>query len=368
MSQDIKINLVQQYDERYQLYQNFRKEIEHQIKRILQAEGIECNAIVSRLKSKESFIEKIERKQKKYISIEDITDVVGVRIITYYSEDVDKIVQIIETEFDVDRDNSIDKREAMEPDKFGYCSVHYIVKMNTTRLNLRENHSFEGLKCEIQIRSILQHAWAEIEHDIGYKSEIAIPKELRRSFSRIAGLLEIADKEFDEIRTKLVEYKKNAEVKIEDSDFEEYELNTIILEILIEKDENIQRINKHIGKVTGESSLKKSDNLSFERSLQQLAWLGIRTVRQFVDILPKYTEIAMKIATVKLGQYKNSSNKGMIKETIAYFYICYAILLTENTTEERIERYIVENKIGSLAFKDEAVKELYAIAQMLREE
>ena len=64
------------------------------------------------------------------------------------------------------------------------------------RMVLRENKAFEGLKCEIQIRSVLQHAWAEIEHDLGYKSELTIPKEVRRSFSRLAGLLELGDKEF----------------------------------------------------------------------------------------------------------------------------------------------------------------------------
>lgn len=83
----------------------------------------------------------------------------------------------------------------MEPDRFGYCSVHYVVEMSQKRLNLYEHQAYEGLKCEIQIRSVLQHAWAEIEHDLGYKSEIAIPKRIRRNFSRLAGLLEIADKE-----------------------------------------------------------------------------------------------------------------------------------------------------------------------------
>lgn len=88
--------------------------------------------------------------------------------------------------------------------------MHYVVGMSLQRLSLCEYKMFRDLKCEIQIRSILQHAWAEIEHDIGYKNEIAIPKQMRRKFSRIAGLLEIADQEFVQIRSELEDYRKSA--------------------------------------------------------------------------------------------------------------------------------------------------------------
>jgi hypothetical protein len=65
-----------------------------------------------------------------------------------------------------------------------------------------------GIKFEIQMRSSLQHTWAEIEHDLGYKSMYEVPREVRREFSRIAGLLELADESFVRIRSKIADYNK----------------------------------------------------------------------------------------------------------------------------------------------------------------
>ena len=169
-----KAIILEQYDERIRTYSRFAEDVEHQVRSLLDASQITCNSITHRVKNRYSLAEKIERKNK-YKSIDEITDIVGVRVITYYSEDVDRVASIIESEFDVDHDNSIDKREALEPEKFGYCSVHYVVSMSPERLAFTEYQGYRGLKCEIQIRSVLQHAWAEIEHDTGYKSEKPIP-------------------------------------------------------------------------------------------------------------------------------------------------------------------------------------------------
>jgi len=67
-------------------------------------------------------------------------------------------------------------------------------------LKLSEYALFDKMKCEIQVRTILQHAWAEIEHDLVYKSPADIPFRVRRRFASLAGLLEIADREFESLR------------------------------------------------------------------------------------------------------------------------------------------------------------------------
>ena len=104
----------------------------------------------------------------------------GARLITYFADEVEHLASLVETEFEIDRVNSVDKRQTQEPDRFGYLSVHYIAELKDTRTSLPEYRRFKGVKFEVQVRSILQHTWAEIEHDLQYKNVEAIPRELRR--------------------------------------------------------------------------------------------------------------------------------------------------------------------------------------------
>ena len=352
-------NILEEYDSKKSLYSHFLNEIEHQVKSILQTSGISVNAITSRLKDKDSLKGKIDRKDGKYENISNITDIVGIRIITYFSEDVDRIAEIIESEFDVDKENSIDKRESLEPDRFGYCSVHYVVKMSHQRLKLRECAAFKGLKCEIQIRSILQHAWAEIEHDIGYKSEITVPKEMRRNFSRIAGLLEIADKEFVEIRTALAQYRKDVEDKISTQELFDRELDAVILGTLITQNPNILRINKHIQELVRIEFVAMDDS-SAQRIIQYLKWFNITNVSQLSQAIVKYTDAAIAIASEMLKTFKPDDNT-TIKTTISFFYLCYAILLSEHCKVEEIEKYLIDEHIGRGSSKTESANELYQL-------
>ena len=136
-----KTSIIEEYDQHSRRYRLFAEEIEHLVKNILAASNNNYNSVVSRVKERDSLAEKIDRKQGKYTHLSDITDIAGVRIIAFYSGDVDKISQIIEKEFEVDFENSIDKGKSLEPDRFGYCSVHYVVGMSAERLALPENHA-----------------------------------------------------------------------------------------------------------------------------------------------------------------------------------------------------------------------------------
>ncbi len=355
--------LLDEYDLNKRLYESFINEIKHQVNSILQASGITVNAITARLKNRDSLKDKIERKDGKYETIADITDVVGIRIITYFSEDVDKVADIIENEYDIDRENSIDKRESLGEDRFGYCSLHYVVKMSQKRLKLTECANYKNLKCEIQIRSVLQHAWAEIEHDIGYKSAITIPKQMRRNFSRIAGLLEIADKEFNEIRASLLEYEENASRKIDKEEFVDREIDAVILGTMVKQNTDIIRLNEHIAKLFDEK-LVEFDNRDAEQTIKELKWFNIITVGQLSKLISNYTDCALKIASEKLKNYERKSD-GKAKDLIAFFYLCYAILLNEFLDTEKIEKYLNDLNIGGKKTKKSTADELYQLGLKL---
>ena len=201
-------DLVREYSNNLTTYEQFTNLMETYICNLLNREQISFHSITSRTKSIESLSKKIELKNK-YQKLDEITDLSGIRVITYYTDTVDQISKLIENEFIIDRDNSIDKRKSLDPKRFGYRSLHYVVQIDPKYVKAQEYLKYHNLKLEIQISSILQYTWAEIEHDLGYKSQEEIPYDIKRSFSRLAGLLELADEEFLRIKNEIFAYQNH---------------------------------------------------------------------------------------------------------------------------------------------------------------
>ena len=361
-----KTAVLTQYDQQRKKYERFAREVEHQLRCILEEEGIVCNAITSRVKERDSLTQKIDVKSDKYKSLSEVTDIAGIRIITYYDSDVERAAKIVEREFCVDKENSINKREALGPEKFGYCSVHYVVSMNEDRLKLPENRGYAGIKCEIQIRTVLQHAWAEIEHDLGYKSEIDIPKDIRRSFSRLAGLLEVADKEFQEIRDFLETYRAKVEAEIsEKSDYgtPDCGLDAVVLEAVLKTKPNFQELNRRIGEIAGMKirvpAKQKDKQDYYGGTLQKLNCLGISTTAQLDQLAERGADLASYLADKFLrDRYKTEPEGATLPNTIGVFYLCYAQLILNNYSKERVVQYMENTSIGVLEERDPFVQNL----------
>ena len=184
------------------------------LEKVFRQSGLIVAAIESRVKTEGSLAGKLELKGSKYASLADITDIVGVRVITFYIDDVDKVASAVERLFKVDWENSVDKRKIHEIDSFGYMSLHYICSMDGF-----------PYRFEIQMRTVLQHAWANMNHDTGYKSGVEIPLEYRRSLSRLAGLLELADEQFSEIRADLADYRRRIQALVASGNLSEVPLD-----------------------------------------------------------------------------------------------------------------------------------------------
>jgi hypothetical protein len=123
----------------------------------------------------------------------EITDLIGLRVITYLREDVDTVANLLAEEMQLLDDRDMGQETAREG-RWGYASRHLLVGV-------------EGVQqpASIQVRTVLQHAWAEFEHDIRYKGSIpaAHAPDLNRRFTLAAGLLELADREFSAVRERL---------------------------------------------------------------------------------------------------------------------------------------------------------------------
>ena len=204
-------SLVAQYNRNLASYEAITQQFQSMLTMLLESQALHIQSISGRTKDQMSLANKIAKKSHKYGALDEITDLCGVRIITYYEDEVDKIAAFICKHFSIDRENSIDKRKKLSPSEFGYASLHLIVNLPVNARGICQGAYDRICKVEIQIRSILQHAWAEIEHDLEYKNPAGTSDEIRRRFSRAAALLEAADEEFRSLRTTLAPQASPAE-------------------------------------------------------------------------------------------------------------------------------------------------------------
>ena len=165
---------------------------------MLRDSGREIHLVAARAKTLDSLRGKLRRK--RYTNPGDqITDLIGVRVITYYRDDVDPVVSFLKSRFKIDKRNSTDKRRMLNLRSFGYRSVHLIAYLDAGKVRGLPR-VLNGKRFEIQIRSLLEHAWAEIEHEIVYKSGVNHAKPALRMFAALAGTLEVLDTQFCALR------------------------------------------------------------------------------------------------------------------------------------------------------------------------
>jgi ppGpp synthetase/RelA/SpoT-type nucleotidyltranferase len=341
--------ILKKYENDHDVYESFSSAVSALVTQLLRLEGIQVHSINHRCKTIASLKGKVAKK-RSYQQLEEITDLAGVRLITHYEDDVDRVAKVIEAEFLVDSKNSIDKRVAMDPDKFGYLSLHYVVSLNEERASLRENHSYAGLKAEIQIRSILQHSWAEIEHDTGYKSEAEIPRHIRRRFSRLAGLLEIADREFIDIRNELAAYSKEVTEKIENSvssasksDADPLPLDKITIENFVSHDPLITKLDSLLvarlgGRLTDIGTIDS-------KFIRRLIDLGINSIPELKASLDEYENLVLKRIEQVYTDHGSDTGFEIDKGASLHFFI--HVLIAKRIPQEDREDYLIESGYAS---------------------
>lgn len=208
MSEITSTSAPEWYRQNSPIYDGLSGVVAATVSNLLKSQKIDFLAVSARTKTLDSLIEKIEKKG--YQATEDITDIVGVRIITYIESDVKRACDIIESAFQVHREKSGDKSAALQSNEIGYRSVHYVCDLGTTRVTLPELAQFSNMLFEVQVRTVLQHAWAEIEHDRSYKFAGELPAHIKRRLNLLAGTLEIIDREFDTLAKEVDAHSKEA--------------------------------------------------------------------------------------------------------------------------------------------------------------
>lgn len=190
-------------------HQRFVLKLQGLLTELLEINEIPYHTIEGRAKTIESFREKIQRPGKNYSNpLAELSDLSAIRIILYYTSDLQRVSGLLTTEFKLDAGQSSDKAEELALDQFGYLSVHKVISLDERRGSVTEWAPFQNIMAEVQLRTVLQHAWASISHRLQYKRESEIPANFRRKLVRLAGLLELADDQFAELNTAQSELKK----------------------------------------------------------------------------------------------------------------------------------------------------------------
>lgn len=319
INEELADQILLNYDEAKSSYAGMVDITSNLLQTIISGAGIALHSVTSRCKDRQSLAKKLGVPGKSYKTLSDVTDIAGIRLTTYFADDVDKVAEIVRSEFAIDEGSSVDKRVQADPDRFGYLSLHYIAKLSKERSCLSEYKRFDGLKFEIQIRSILQHAWAEIEHDLGYKSGSAVPAEIKRRFARVSGLLELADSEFSAIRQQLDSYEKELPSLLAvDKDIRPLDLPT--LNLLMETDPDLRLLDLAVAEGAG-AIISNSGESAASWTVEKLELLGVSTVGDLKDFSRKHLDDVRGFS-----EYWARRDLGNVQVGIGIFYLCYVLL------------------------------------------
>ena len=295
----------------------------------LTASKIPVMAIQHRVKTYDSLSGKLERDSDRFSQLCDITDLFGGRIICYFADDIDLIGELVQKTFVIDQERSSDRRQSIKADTFGYVSLHYICSLPPSSEYRSE---LCNIRFEIQIRTLLQHTWAEIEHDFGYKTSFGIPRKVRREFSRVAGLLEIADDEFTRIRRGVTDYTESICQKIADNKADDISLDSISLREYTRLNHNMKEF---ISKLA-DFCHADIEEVASDSYLEQLNWLGKENLGDLQHMLDANEALALKLAERAL----KGSELDILSSSVGLWYLCRAELLAKNYSSEQIMEFI----------------------------
>ena len=314
--------LMEQYYERLSLYERLAQIAYEALKRALDEQRVMVTTIEYRVKSEKSLAGKLELKGAKYHSLDDVTDIIGMRVVTFYSVDVDKVAAIVNETFDVDWGNSVDKRKLHQLDSFGYNSLHYICKLPKSLLSEGDSPQLSELSFEIQMRTALQHVWSTLDHDTKYKGSVKIPYEYQSQFSRLAGMLELVDEEFSRLRSALTDYSRQMQALEASGQLNEVDLNADTFRRYLDM-HPFAMLNKRIAAIN-QAELFPVTLMPFLRVLQKM---GFETLGDVNRLIEEHSDDAYQLATAQLGV----TDLDILSENIGIQNLCYVYVLKQGS-------------------------------------
>ncbi len=328
--------LLEEYRGAIPVFEKMEAEVIGTLREALQRNGLIVMAIESRIKTEESLAGKLALKGSKYATLSDITDVLGARIVTFYTDDVDRIAAMVEQLFEIDWKNSVDKRMLHQLDSFGYNSLHYICKLP----------GYE-YRFELQLRTTLQHAWASINHDIGYKTGVEIPREYLRRINRLAGILEMADDEFSRIRTEITDYRRRVQQLVQNGKLDDVLLDGDTFNSYLQA-RPFDALNKRIAAI----NQAEIQEVPLMRYLRVFVAFGCKTLGDVERLKKQYADAAYRLARHQLG----NTDLDIISSAVGVQNICIVCILATGGGKLGLVRFF--DAVNGHNTQNEAIAEL----------
>ena len=310
--------LLEQYRSLLPVYEKMAEVIPEKLKGFFSEAGFIAAAVEHRVKTEASLRGKLELKGSKYNDIYDVTDIIGIRVITFYIDDVDKVASVLERLFEIDWVNSVDKRKAHETDSFGYLSLHYICRVPESSYSDPEHPEVNKIRFEVQMRTVLQHAWANMNHDTGYKSGVEIPKVYLRNLSRLAGILELVDDEFSRIRRELADYRRRVQSLVASGNLADVTLDGESFRSYLTIGP-FDRLTRKIASLN-QAEIQQVDLSNF---VPLLLGMGFKTLGEVDALVKDYSEAAYQIACFQIGL----TDIDILSSSVAPQNLCTAYIL-----------------------------------------
>ncbi len=184
------------YVEKLSLYEEYTSRIRNLVQDLVEREDIELCNIKGWAKAPADFIKSFSSRDMGHDGLEAVADLVTIRVLLRFPEDVYKVEDIIRSEFEVDLSRSTPTSSLEDPFRFGYPAVVYALSLSESRASLREWRKYRGLNFRLELRTMIQEAWATISPRVNMSVDAVSEKKLKRKLVRIAALLEEADEGF----------------------------------------------------------------------------------------------------------------------------------------------------------------------------
>lgn len=307
--------IMDEYAENKRGYEKLGKIVCDKIKGFVEEIGFVVTSFEYKLKDDKDIESLLYRNGDSYQSLADITDVLIVKVVCYFKDETEQISQLLAQYFNIDSDVSSD---------------------NVLVCSLSEDAGYDsdicGLNFEIQVKTVLENTWSTINNDLGY-SEFGIPSGVAREFTRLAGLLEIADDEFVRVRDAMRYHAEISKIRIINDEADDVVIDAVSLNEYILHNKRIREFLEKLADIEG----SEISDVNSESYISQLKWLRINTIGDLKRALDRHSDMAIELAKRVL----KGSEMDILSSNVALRFLCRAMLINGGYDEEQMVEFFM---------------------------